>query len=131
MASEEGSILPIGIAGVALSLVVSLIFLELIGVQLQTLRNKQLADVLSLKIASDLRSDGISPVVGLEYFPVLRPLATTVARQLRIIPSRVSVISADGKTIESSVCSEWESVTGLRIGVFGQVCSRSKARSFS
>jgi hypothetical protein len=131
MQSDQGSILPIGIAGVALSLAVSLVFLELIGVQLQTLRNKQLSDVLSLKVASDLRKDQISPVIGLEYLPVLRPITAAVSTKLRIRPSKVSVISVDGKTIESTVCSEWESVTGLRLGNFGQVCSSSKARAVS
>jgi hypothetical protein len=131
MQSERGSILPIGIAGVALSLVISLVFLELIGVQIQTLRNKQVSDVLSLKIASDLRGDQIAPIIGLEYFPVARPLLEVVARQLRIRPSRVSVQSVDGKTIESVVCSTWESVTGLRLNNFGQVCASSKARAVS
>lgn len=131
MASDRGSILPLGIAGLALSVVITLLFFELTGVQLQTLRNKQLADVLSLKIASDLRGDQIAPIQGLEYLPVLRTILGTTATQLRISPTRVSVTSNDGKTIESIVCTSWESITGLRLGNFGQVCASSKARAVS
>jgi hypothetical protein len=131
MHSERGSILPIGIAGVALSLAISLIFLELIGIQIQTLRNKQVSDVLSLKIASDLRKDQIAPITGLDYSPVARPLLEVAARQLRIRPSTVSVKSVDSKTIECIVCSTWESVTGLRLNNVGQVCASSKARAVS
>ena len=131
MHSERGSILPIGIAGVALSLAISLIFLELIGIQIQTLRNKQASDVLSLKIASDLRKDQIAPIAGLDYSPVARPLLEVAAKQLRIRPSSVSVKSVDSKTIECIVCSTWESVTGLRLKNVGQVCASSKARAVS
>ena len=131
MVSDRGSILPLGIAGISLSLVITLVLLELTGVQVQTLRNKQLADIFSLKIASDLRADEISPIEGLEYLPVLRPLLEAASKQLRISPTRVSVISNDGKTIEGVVCTQWESITGLRLGNFGEVCARSKARAVS
>lgn len=131
MRGDRGSILPIAIAGLALAVMATLIFLELTGVQVQTLRNKQLADVMVLKVSTDLKNDGIAPVAGLDYFPPVKNLAVAAAKNLRITPTRVLVRSNDGKTMEAMVCTEWQSITGLRLSNFGQVCASSKARAIS
>jgi hypothetical protein len=131
VASERGSILPIGLAGIAVSLMVSLVFLELVGVQLQTLRNKQVADVLSLKVSADLLHDGISPIVGLEYLPATQMVFGVAIEHLKIRPSHASVVSFDGKTIEATVCSYWLSISGITLGNSGEVCAKSKARAIS
>jgi len=121
----------LGIGAIALSLLVSLLFAELTGVEIQKLRNKQLSDVLVLKIATDLRKDSISPVVGLEYLPVLQELSAKTSRVLKFEPTLVSVLSRDGKTMEGRVCSRWKSITGVTFEAFGFVCSTSKARAIS
>ena len=131
MKTDSGSIIPLGIGAIALSLLVSMLFAELTGVEIQKLRNKQLSDVLVLKIASDLRKDSIPPVVGLEYSPVLEKLSAATTRVLKFEPTYISVLSRDGKTIEGMVCSRWESITGLTFDAFGFVCSTSKARAIS
>lgn len=123
--------LPLGIAGLALSLAISLVFLELVGVQLQTLRNKQVADVISLKVSGDLLHDGIAPIVGLEYLPVTQVVFGAAVEHLKIRPSHASVISVDAKTIEATVCSYWRSITGISLGNIGEVCAKSKARAIS
>ncbi len=120
-----------GIGAIALSLLVSLLFAELTGVEIQKLRNKQLSDVLVLKIATDLRKDSISPVVGLEYLPVLQALSAKTSSVLKFEPTLVSVLSRDGKTMEGRVCSRWKSITGVTFDAFGFVCSTSKARAIS
>jgi hypothetical protein len=129
--TDSGSIIPLGIGAIALSLLVSLLFAELTGVEIQKLRNKQLSDVLVLKIATDLRKDSISPVVGLEYLPVLQELSAKTSRVLKFEPTLVSVLSRDGKTMEGRVCSRWKSITGVTFDAFGFVCSTSKARAIS
>ena len=131
MLDESGSIIPLGIAGLALSLVVSIIFLELTGVQLQTLRNKQISDVLALSVATDLRKDQIPPLIGLEYSPSQHALIGSTTKLVGVNPSRISVLSFDGKTIEASVCSRWQSITGFTFQSFGEVCSKSRARALS
>lgn len=131
MKTDSGSIIPLGIGAIALSLLVSLLFAELTGVEIQKLRNKQLSDVLVLKIATDLRKDSISPVVGLEYLPVLQELSAKTSRVLKFEPTLVSVLSRDGKTMEGRVCSRWKSITGVTFDAFGFVCSTSKARAIS
>lgn len=129
MKTDSGSIIPLGIGAIALSLLVSMLFAELTGVEIQKLRNKQLSDVLVLKIATDLRTDAIPPMVGLEYSPVLEELSARTSRFLKFEPSQVSVLSRDGKTMEGKVCSRWKSITGLSFDSLGLVCSTSKARA--
>lgn len=131
MKTDSGSIIPLGIGAIALSLLVSMLFAELTGVEIQKLRNKQLSDVLVLKIATDLRKDSIPPVVGLEYSPVLQELSAKTSRVLKFEPTLVSVLSRDGKTMEGRVCSRWKSITGVTFDAFGFVCSTSKARAIS
>ena len=129
--TDSGSILPLGIGAVALSLLVSLFFAELTGVEIQKLRNKQLSDVLVLKVATDLRKDSIPPVVGLDYSPVVQELSVRTSKVLKFEPTEISVVSQDGKTMEGKVCSRWKSITGLSLDSFGYVCSTSKARAIS
>lgn len=116
---------------ISLSAVIALIFLELVGVQYQTLQLKQVSDVLALKVASDLRRDGIEPLRNLEYLPVVSELLGVTSAVLGVTPSQVSVLSKDGKTITASVCADWRSITGFKLGVFGEVCSSSKARAIA
>ena len=114
-----------------MSLLFSLLFAELTGVEIQKLRNKQLSDVLVLTIATDLRKDSIPPVVGLEYSPILQELTARTSKVLKFEPTLVSVLSRDAKTMEGKVCSRWKSITGLTLDAFGFVCSTSKARAIS
>jgi hypothetical protein len=129
MHSEEGSIIPLGVAAICLSVVLTLVFVELTGVEIQTLRNKQLSDALALKVATDLKTDAISPVVGLEYAPAVQGLTQIASQHLGIDPTAVSILSRDGKTLEALVCTTWESITGLSFELFGKVCATSKARA--
>jgi hypothetical protein len=129
--ADSGSIIPLGIGAISFSLLVSLLFAELTGVEIQKLRNKQLSDVLVLKIATDLRKNSIPPVIGLDYSPVLQDLSATTSKVLKFEPTQISVESQDGKTMEGKVCSRWKSITGLSFDSFGFVCSTSKARAIS
>jgi len=131
VASERGSIFPVGIALIALSMSFGLLFLELIGIQLQTLRNKQVADVLSLKVAGDLLRDGIRPITGLEYLPTTQAELLVTLKHLKLNVSQASVTSVDGKTLEATVCSSWQSIIGFSVGNSGEVCAKSKARAIS
>lgn len=129
--SDSGSILPIGIGVISISVIIALVLVEVIGVQYQTLENKQLADVAALKVATDLNQDGIAPVRNLEYQQVVFPVIQAASALLGISPVEVSVISQDERTIEAVVCSYWTSITGLRLGSIGKICSSSKARAIS
>jgi hypothetical protein len=131
MRSDTGSIIPIGIGVISISLVISLVLVEIIGVQYQTLQTKQLADVIALQVASELNRDGIAPVSGLDYSPAVRNTLTVAANQLGIVPVEVSVTSSDQKTILGVVCVQWVSITGFQAELFGNVCSSSKARATS
>ena len=128
---DSGSIIPIGIGVITLSAIFALVLAELIGVQFQTLQNKQIADVLVLKVATDLRRDQIPPVMNLDYTPAVSALLAEAASELRIEPVEVRVASSDGKTMAATVCTEWKSITGIRFGLLGWVCSQSKARAIS
>lgn len=129
--NDSGSIIPIGVGVIALSLAISLVLAELIGVQYQTLQTKQLADVIALQVASDLNRDGIAPISGLDYSPVVRDTLATAANQLGIEPVEVSVTSPDQRTILGVVCKHWVSITGFQADLFGNICSSSKARATS
>ena len=131
ISEESGSIIPLGLGIIALTAAIALVLVELIGVQYQTLQNKQLADVLVLKVAHDLQADGIAPVMNLEYRPVVSELIAEASSYMRVKISEVSVLSRDGKTFEALVCSEWVSITGLGLGSSGKVCANSKARAIS
>jgi hypothetical protein len=131
MRSESGSILPLGIGLIALTALVAFLFMELTGVSLQTLRNKQLADIASLKVSGDLLADGIPPLVGLDYSPAVRDLLAAASNHMGVSPTRVIVLSLDGQTLETEICSQWKSVTGLTFGNLGDVCAKSKARAIS
>jgi hypothetical protein len=128
---DSGSIIPIGIGVITLSAIFALVLAELIGVQFQTLQNKQIADVLVLKVANDLRRDQIPPVLNLDYTPAVRALLAEAANQLRIEPVEVRVATSDGKTMAATVCTEWKSITGIRFGLLGLVCAQSKARAIA
>lgn len=128
---ESGSILPIGIGIITLSALFALVMVELIGLQFQTLQNKQLADVLALKVATDLNQDQIPPVQNLDYRPVIQEISAEAAGQLNIEPVEISVISADGRTISATVCTNWKSITGITFGQLGLVCAQAKARAIS
>jgi hypothetical protein len=128
---DTGSIIPIGIGVITLSAIFALVLAELIGVQFQTLQNKQIADVLVLKVANDLRRDQIPPVMNLDYTPAVSALLAEAASQLRIEPVEVRVSTSDGKTMAATVCTEWKSITGIRFGLLGRVCAQSKARAIS
>jgi hypothetical protein len=126
---DNGSIAPIGLGLITLTAAISLVFLELIGVQYQTLRDKQLSDVVAVKIATDLKNDGIAPVMNLDYRPVAQEVLKEGSTFLKVSPTQFSVTSPDGKTIESVVCSRWKSILGFTFGNFGEICARSKARA--
>jgi hypothetical protein len=129
MRSECGSILPLGIGLISLTALVAFLFAELTGVSLQTLRNKQLADVASLKVSGDLLADGIPPLVGLDYSPAVRDVLASATNHLGAAPTRVIVLSLDGQTLETEICTQWKSITGLTFGNLGDVCAKSKARA--
>jgi hypothetical protein len=131
MLSERGSILPLGVGLIAITILVSFVFAEFTGISIQTLRNKQLADVSSLKVADDLLKDGIPPVIGLDYQPAISELLVATAKHLEISPTKVTVLSLDGQTLETEICTQWKSITGLTFGNFGEVCAKSKARAVS
>jgi hypothetical protein len=131
MLSERGSILPLGIGVIAVTVVITFVFAELTGVAIQTLRNKQLADVSSLKVARDLLKDGIPPLIGLDYSPVIQDLLSAASNHLQVAPTKVSVFSLDGQTMETEICTQWKSITGLNFGNVGVVCAKSKARAVS
>lgn len=128
---ESGSIIPLGVSVISLSAIFALVIVELIGVQFQTLQNKQVCDVLVLKVALDLKQDSIAPIKGLEYRPVVTEVLESSSSHLGIQPSEVSVISPDGKTMTATVCTQWRSITGITFGSFGNVCASSKARAIS
>lgn len=127
--NDSGSIIPIGIGVITLTAIFALVMTELIGVQYQTLQNKQLSDLLVLKVANDLSRDQIPPVRNLDYRPVVHGLLIQAAKLMDIEPIEYSVTSSDGYTISSVVCTHWRSVTGLTFGSIGSVCSNSKARA--
>lgn len=131
MKSDSGSILPLAIAVIVFTLVIGLVFLELGGIQLQTVRNKQISDSLALELAGQLKADAVAPVIGLDYAPALEPELNGLVKLLRLEPKSLSVISQDGKTVEAIFCTPWESVTGLTLGMFGDVCVQSKARAIT
>lgn len=131
MRTDKGSILPLAVGLLALSLVVSMFFAEQLGVQFQTLQVKQLADVIALQVASDLERDQIEPIRNLDYRPAVKANLEQGAQFLNIHPSQYSVTSFDGKTIEARVCEKWRSITGLKLDVFGEVCASSRARAVS
>jgi len=126
---DKGSIIPLGIGVMGLSLVFSLVMVELISSQYQTMQAKQVADVLTLQVAGDLKKDEIPPVIGLDYFPVTSESLNISSRQLGIEPINVKVTSPDGKTIAATVCVKWKSVTGFSLGNAGTLCATSKARA--
>jgi hypothetical protein len=131
MLSERGSIIPLGIGIIAVTVLLTFVFAELTGVSIQTLRNKQLADVSSLKVASDLLRDDIPPLIGLDYYPVIKDLLIAASNHLEVSTTKVSVQSLDGITLETEICSAWKSITGITLGNFGEVCAKSKARAVS
>ncbi len=131
MSNESGSILPLGIAVIAGTLVLGLVFLELGGVQYQTVRNKQVSDVLALEVSEQLISDGIPPVIGLDYSPTVAALLKESSQAIGVSAKFISVLSPDGKTLEAVFCTQWTSITGLTLGNFGDVCARSKARAIT
>ena len=126
---ERGSILPLGIGVIALSLAFSLVTVELIGIQDQTLQAKQLADTFALQVAEDLRKDGIEPIVNLHYNPTITETRLVATHFLQLEPTQVEVVSHDGKTISSTVCLSWKSITGFTLGSLGLLCARSNARA--
>jgi hypothetical protein len=128
---ESGSILPLGIAIIAGTLALGMVFLELGGVQYQTVRNKQLSDVLALKVAGQLVTDGIPPVIGLDYSPTVTGLIAASSKTIGVTAKYISVVSRDGKTMEAVFCTGWESITGLTLGNFGDVCATSRARAIT
>ncbi|MEY4397665.1 MAG: hypothetical protein RLZ53_241 [Actinomycetota bacterium] len=131
MKRESGSILPLGIAIIAGTLALGMVFLELGGVQYQTVRNKQLSDVLALKVAGQLVTDGIPPVIGLDYSPTVTGLIAASSKTIGVTAKYISVVSRDGKTMEAVFCTGWESITGLTLGNFGDVCATSRARAIT
>lgn len=129
--NDSGSIIPIGIGVITLSAIFALVMVELIGVQYQTLQNKQLSDLLVLKVATDLNHDQIPPVINLDYRPVVADLLKEASKTLGVEPTEFSVSSPDGKTMTSTVCTNWKSITGLTFGALGKVCAQSKARAIA
>lgn len=131
MRNESGSILPLGIAVIAVTLVLGLVFLELGGVQYQTVRNKQVSDALALEVSEQLISDGIPPVIGLDYSPTVVQVLRESSLVIGVSGKSISVLSLDGKTLEAVFCTQWTSITGLTLGNFGDVCARSRARAIT
>ena len=129
--NESGSIIPIGIGVITLSAIFALVMVELIGVQYKTLQNKQLSDLLVLKVATDLNHDHIPPVKNLDYRPVVADLLNEASKTLGVEPTEFSVSSPDGKTMTSTLCTYWKSITGLTFGALGKVCAQSKARAIA
>lgn len=131
MKAENGSILPLGLGVIAATLAFGLFFLELGGIQYQTVRNKQVSDVLALEVAGQLLGDDIPPVMGLDYAPAISSLVQQATKLLQLVPENFSVISQDGKTVEATFCTRWVSVTGFALGNFGHVCASSKSRAIT
>lgn len=128
---DSGSIIPIGIGMITLSAIFSLVLAELIGVQFQTIQDKQIADVLVLKVTTDLRRDQIPPLKNFDYTPAVSGLLSEAANQLKVDPVEVRVATTDGKTMAATVCTEWKSITGITLGSLGRVCAQSKARAIA
>lgn len=126
---ERGSILPLGIGVLALSLIFSLTMIELIGIQYQTMQVKQIADVAALQVGEDLYRDHIPPVKNLDYSPTVTETVRLASEHLRIMPKHLEVFSSDGKTIAATACVQWRSITGFSLGNFGNLCATSKARA--
>lgn len=129
--SEAGSIIPLGVTVISLSVIFTFVMVELIGIQFQTIQNKQVSDVLVLKVAFDLSQDSIAPIKGLDYRPVVTEVLESSAAHIGIHPSEVSISSPDGKTMAATVCTQWKSITGFTLGAMGNVCANSKARAIS
>jgi len=127
--SEEGSIVPLGIGVLVLTSVFVLVCVEIVGVQMQSMRVKQLGDTLALEVASQLESDRVPPVIGLNYLPSVSAKFQKLSQFLNLSITDARIQSNDGKTIESMFCVEWRSVTGISFGNFGKVCESSKARA--
>lgn len=131
MRCDSGSIIPLGIAVITLSAIFSLVTVELIGIQFQTLQNKQVADVLVLKVSSDLHRDAIPPVTGLDYSPTVSEELKQSSSHLGIEPVGIAISTVDGKTLSATVCTTWKSITGFKFGAWGNVCAQSNARAIS
>lgn len=131
MKNESGSILPLGIAVIAGTLVLGLVFLELGGIQYQTVRNKQVSDLLALEVSGQLMSDKIPPVIGLDYSPSVAELLRVSSQTLGLNVKSSSVLSLDGRTLEAVFCTQWKSITGFSLGNVGEVCAKSRARALS
>lgn len=128
---ETGSIIPLGLAIICLSAVLSLIFIEQIGIQYQTMQNRQVANVLALQVATQLNKDGIKPVINLDFTPTIQATLEVVSKHLGITVNEVHVSSPDGITMDATVCTQWKSVTGITFDAAGQVCALAKARAVS
>lgn len=114
-----------------MSAIFAFVMVELIGIQYQTLQNKQVADVLVLKVTGDLHRDAIPPVVGLDYSPTVAQELKQSSTQLGIEPVETALSTVDGKTLSATVCTAWKSITGLKFGALGKVCAQAKARAIS
>lgn len=129
MTRDSGSILPLGIGILAISLAFSLLLTELGSLRVQEIRNKQVSDLLALEVSGQLLSDGIPPVIGLDYLSSVRKTFTEATDVLGLDPTAAQVLSLDGKTIEARFCTHWTSITGFTFGNAGEVCVESKARA--
>jgi hypothetical protein len=129
--SDSGSTFPLAIGITALSLALSMFWLESIGIQLQRLQLKNLSDTLVLEVARELKADGIAPLVGLDYSPVTKIQLDDGRRFLKLDITRSQILSFDGRTIDGHLCSRWKSITGFSFGNNAEVCVITKARAIS
>jgi hypothetical protein len=129
--SETGSTFPLAIGITALSIALTMFWLESIGIQIQRLQLKNLGDTLVLEVARELKTDGVQPVVGLDYAPVTSRQLADGSRFLKLEITHSSIISYDAKTIEGLLCSRWKSISGFTFGTVGEVCVSTKARAIT
>lgn len=115
----------------ALSVALSMFWLESIGIEIQRLQLKNLSDTLVLEVARELKTDGIAPLVGLDYSPVTKLQLDDGRRFLKLDITRSQILSNDGITIDGLLCSRWKSITGLTFGNAAEVCVSTKARAIS
>lgn len=129
--TDSGSTFPLAIGITALSVALSMFWLESIGIEIQRLQLKNLSDTLVLEVARELKTDGIAPLVGLDYSPVTKLQLDDGRRFLKLDITRSQILSNDGRTIDGLLCSRWKSITGLTFGNAAEVCVSTKARAIS
>ncbi len=117
MRRETGSTLPLVIGLATLTIATVFVTAELQSLLVQ--RGKALNEARFAALYVAKQTAQIPPVIGLDYSPSIRAelLGAT----------SVKVATADGKTLEATVCEVWHSPLGLHHDV--EVCDSARARA--